>query len=277
MSSRTEAYIPYLAAPVLALPFLFYLCYRAFKPAGKDAAAARRWVLWTKIAVPLIMIGALFEMILTCVQLASYYGSELRLASRVGTVLQSHGVVALFLSLADAAHWLAALRNNGVPVRNSGWARILAYVVAGTLSVFTFAVFGLWVDSFYRYGISNAYGDMYLSIISLTIQSMLSAIGITMIGLGIALRFKTRDNAILVSASKHLLAASVLFLVPFLWVILTYIIQMTVMNWYNTRWVFTVQVFLYWLPLTACLFTLNLLRARCIGTEHSSKERSQSV
>lgn len=54
MSSRTDTYIPYLAAPVLALPFLFYLSYRAFKPAGKDAAAARRWVLWTKIAVPLI-------------------------------------------------------------------------------------------------------------------------------------------------------------------------------------------------------------------------------
>jgi hypothetical protein len=54
MSSPTETYIPYLAAPVLALPFLFYHCYRAFKPAGQDAAAARRWVLWTKIAVPLI-------------------------------------------------------------------------------------------------------------------------------------------------------------------------------------------------------------------------------
>lgn len=217
-------------------------------------------------------------MILTCFQLSSYYGgSEISLAFQVGIVFHRHGVIALFLSLADAAHWLAALRNNGVPVRNSGWARILAYVVAGILSVFTFTLFGMWVDSFYMYGVRNAYGTMSLSIISLTNQSMLSAIGITMIGLAIALRVKTRDNAILVSASKHLLAASVLFLVPFLWVILTVIIQMTVLKWDATRWVHTVSTFLYWLPLTACLFTLNLLRARCIGTEHSSKDRSQSV
>lgn len=216
-------------------------------------------------------------MILTCFQLSSYYGgSEISLAFEVGSVLHRHGVIALFLSLADAAHWLAALRNNGVPVRNSGWARILAYVVAGILSVFTFTVFGMRVDS-YLYGVRNAYGIMDLFIITMTLQSMLSAIGITMIGLGIALRVKTRDNAILVSASKHLLAASVLFLVPFLWFILAVIIQMSVLNWDATRWVFTVSVFLDWLLLTACLFTLNLLRARCIGTEHSSKDRSQSV
>ncbi|KAH6682295.1 hypothetical protein F5X68DRAFT_211458 [Plectosphaerella plurivora] len=279
-------FIVWIVVSAIAIPPMAYICWKTFVRAGPDAAAARRWILWFKIALPLFLISAIWSTIQQSINLGAVGGFfQLGIAWTFCDLVGTTASLAMSLSLVEAAYWLASVRNNGLPVRNSGWSRILAYVVTAILFCLTIVLLGLYMNRYF----SSTYYDEFkfyntITIIGLTWQSTMAAISIALVGISIALLVKTRRDAVhLSSAAKLYLIATVLFMFPFVWNFISIGIRFAIISndHYSTftsiNWLGVVSSIISWGCHVACFYMQLRLRKLKIGVEDATKQRSTSV
>lgn len=201
-------------------------------------------------------------------------GRNMQTLTPYASSFQGQAFIAGFLSIVEAAYYLALVRNDGLPAKHTGWPRILAFVFAGLLSAATITCFGFYMSVF-ALETSPYTGNTSLSWVAQIMFDIMDwaflLCSLVLLGITIALLVKTRSMAHLRSAARLLLVATIIFTVPFLWRLIFFLYRLLArfgnsISYYDT-WM-SLLVFggyVSWLPFVACLFVLHRLRSRQVG------------